>query len=197
MNMPARTVVCAAVALAIAGCGGDTEAIRTGGASPAPSSSNSSAPASPPPATRSTPNPTPSADDVTDLEIGDGITATGANDRTSITVVGVAPRKTAVREYGSSPKNDAFYNFLIQYECLEGTCSYNPYDFTLRDSDGVEYDQAYDGAVEPTLDSGELRAGTKAKGTIAFDLGSGVYYLEYRSNFLSDDVAVWKYVATP
>ncbi len=61
----------------------------------------------------------------------------------------------------------------------------------MRRRDGEEFDTAYS-SFEPNLESGELRSGAKARGYVTYELKPGAYDLEFRTNSLSDDVAVWR-----
>lgn len=82
---------------------------------------------------------------------------------------------------------------MITYSCDVGTCDYNPFDWTIRNEDGEEFDQSFVDQFEPRLQSGKLRAGRKAKGYITYDLKPGTYYVEYVINMFDDESASWKF----
>lgn len=48
--------------------------------------------------------------------------------------------------------------------------SFNPYDFKLQDSNGVQKSQSFVVSVENQLDSGTLAPGSKVSGNIAFEI---------------------------
>lgn len=139
------------------------------------------------------PTPSPSAtedeDGVIDgLAIGEDISLTAEDLEMNIAVLSKKTSSRAIESYGDRPDGQ-YVGVLVQYECVQGPCDYNPYDFVVRSQDGEEFDTAFS-EFTPTLDSGDLRTGSKAKGYITYDLPTGRYDLEYRS-FSSDDVAVW------
>jgi hypothetical protein len=130
-----------------------------------------------------------------DMPLGRSITVTGTDNNEKpykVTVTAHAKPKTskrAVVDYGEAPKH-TFVGIEVEYSCLSGTCSYNPYDFTFRGSDGTEYDQAI--GWDPTLNSGDLHPGRKAKGWITYDVPKGSYFLEYQTSIVDNDSASWK-----
>ncbi len=107
-----------------------------------------------------------------------------------VSVLSKKTSRTAIEDFGERPKGQ-YVGLLVQYRCVTGSCDYNPYDFTLRDDDGEEFDTSFSN-FEPDLNSGDLRKGSKAKGYITYELKPGKYDLEYRSNAFSGDVAVWR-----
>lgn len=107
-----------------------------------------------------------------------------------VEVLSLKTSARATEEYGDRPKG-LFVGLMVRYTCLSGSCDYNPYDFTMRSDDGEEFDTAYS-SFEPNLESGELRSGAKARGYVTYELKPGAYDLEFRTNSLSDDVAVWR-----
>lgn len=184
-----------ALALSVAACGStDTKtaapAASSSSSSSAPSSNSSSSKASTP-----TPSPTKTKANVTNLPLGTPITVSGKNGTEdfamTVTAVSTQTSAKALEQYGSKPEKGKFVGILIEYSCTTGTCSYNPFDFTLRAPDGTESDKSFFGNFKPDLQSGKIGAGTKAKGSITFDLPAGTYNLEYRTNFLDGNAASW------
>ena len=68
----------------------------------------------------------------------------------------------------------------------EGTVSYNPLYFSVQDEDGREYDIAFGADAEPSLKSGDLEPGKKARGYIAFDVKKGPVTLSVTDELLQD-----------
>lgn len=64
--------------------------------------------------------------------------------------------------------------------------SYNTFHYKLVDNDAYSYEPSFSGK-EPTLNSGTLQAGNKARGFITFEVPVGVGGLEvvYTPNFLN------------
>lgn len=75
------------------------------------------------------------------------------------------------KSYQSPPVN--MYLVLdISIQGLTGSSQYNPYDWTVRGTDGREY-QPSGGEPDPTLHNGYAEPGDLARGFIAFDLPQG------------------------
>lgn len=82
-------------------------------------------------------------------------------------------------EYFAPDAGNKFVAVLVEYEALADNVSYNPFFWTLRDSQGFSYNY-YIFGKEPALDSSnELRAGRKVKGWLTFQVpvGETQFYL--------------------
>ncbi len=177
------------LALSLAGCGAQDET----SAEPLPSQEASSeAPVEEPSSLETEePSPEPEEPDLTGLAIGQGITFEGSDGAGSLTVVETQTSTEQLGEYGDPPEKGTFLGVLVTYDCTKGACSYNPFDFTLRDDAGIEYDTSLFNEFEPALSSGELTAGAKATGNVTYDVPPGSYSLEYRANIFDSQVASW------
>jgi hypothetical protein len=130
-----------------------------------------------------------------DMPIGRSITVSRTNGNVpfslQVQVASLKKSRLPLSQFGDKPKG-TFVGILVQYTCAKGTCSYNPYDFTVRNESGDEYSAVYP-PFEPDLHSGDLRAGRKARGYMTFDLPKGAYVVEYRSSLFEQDSASWKF----
>jgi hypothetical protein len=130
---------------------------------------------------------------LTELKLGAGITVTSTDEddpsEMAVTVISKKSSTRALSEYGDRPKG-AFVGFLVKYECTLGSCDYNPYDFTLRNEAGEEFDKSYEN-FDPDLNSGKLRKGRNALGYVTYEIKPGKYYLEYSSSLLTENSASW------
>lgn len=95
----------------------------------------------------------------------------------------------AVSQFGDAPKG-TLVGLDITYSCIKGSCDYNPYDFVVRAASGEEAATTFEG-FSPELHSGNLLAGTKAKGFITYDLAPGAYTVEYRASLFDRQPASW------
>jgi len=144
-----------------------------------------------------TTDPSTSADDsaYNDMPIGQSITVSGTNNDTpyvmDLKAVSIKKSKAAIEDYGNKPKG-SYVGILVEYTCTQGTCSYNPFDFKVRNSDGDEFDSS-SSSFTPGLESGDLRHGRKARGYITYDLPKGKYVLEYSAGFADTTSASWKF----
>ena len=132
------------------------------------------------------------AAEVTGLKVGDGITVTTDDGVSSIKVLSAKRVTEGTGEDAENPKNGVYLLIDVQYTCTSGTCSYNPYDWEVRDKDGRTYDgsDSYSaGYSDQELDSGDLVKGAKARGLIVVDAPKGAMTLEYTSGFGSP--ATW------
>lgn len=178
---------------------GSTTSSAASNAPQAPSASSLSPSPSPGSVIEPSEEPEPTATDsgVTDLALGESISLTGTSieDEPFELSVGLDKKpktsKRAVTDYGEKPKG-TYVGFLVRYECVVGSCDYNPYDFTVRDDEGQEFEPSFGGSFQPELQSGSLVKGRKAKGYISYDLQPGAYYIEYRASLLDDEPANWK-----
>lgn len=88
------------------------------------------------------------------------------------------------------PKNGTYVALDVTIEATAGKVSYNPLYWSARDADGHEYNFGVF-APEPTLKSGELAAGEKVRGWIAFDVPKGSALTVFLDDVLSGHVATW------
>jgi Domain of unknown function (DUF4352) len=95
-------------------------------------------------------------------------------------------------EYGTR-KNPAGYLALdVTYALESGTAPYNPLYWTVRDSDGHEYD--FTVGPDPRLKSGDLAAGETVRGWIAFDVPAGATLTVFLDDF-DGHLAAWPLTA--
>ena len=105
----------------------------------------------------------------------------------AVTVVKVSTAKQI-----SIWKPDAGYIYLDIDVIIENTsrekAPYNPLYFKVKDSDGFEFTSAIT-ALDPSLKSGELSQGDKARGHVAFEVpsNSGGFVVSYEPLVLFGD----------
>lgn len=208
--MPRRVWPSAAVAIlaasALVGCGATdtTKSVASesdSSSSAADEASSSSSTSSSASSSSSTSSSEPEAeeepqDETQDLALGSTITVSGTSgDAPYEMTVNVGKAKTstsALVDFGEKPTG-SYVGFPITYECTSGSCDYNPFDWTIRSEDGEEFDPSFVDTFDPTLDSGTLREGRKAKGYITYDLPAGEYFIEYTVSLWDDESASWVY----
>lgn len=89
-------------------------------------------------------------------------------------------RKTeAGHEYADPPELGNYIVIDVTYEATEGTPSYSLFDWSVRDSEGREYNKDTSSGYDPKLSTGELTTGTKARGLVVRDAPTGPLTLEY------------------
>ena len=132
-----------------------------------------------------TSTPSTSASAPTGLAIGAaGVTAT-TGDGASAKIEVISSRRElqgAGDRGGESPKNGTYLVVEVGYEATAGQFEYNPFDWTVRDSEGHSYrlgDGNFSGLDDLALDSGVLAAGSKARGALIVDAPAGPLTLEY------------------
>lgn len=69
----------------------------------------------------------------------------------------------------SSLDSKTYVQVTVDIQSTAGTIDYNPFYFKLKDSSGVEHDAGAFADSSDALQSGNLPAGQKVHGTIAFD----------------------------
>ncbi len=114
------------------------------------------------------------------LAVGEPVTVSGTDGKATVTLVKAEPNTVAGSEFADPPKlgNDVLLE--VSYEATEGTSSYNPFDWSLRDADGRQYQDASYSGFDPLLSSGVLAAaGSKARGLIVIDALVGPLTAEY------------------
>ena len=99
-------------------------------------------------------------------------------------------------QFEQKPEKGAFLILDVGFVGKTGAVPYNPFDFTVKDAAGHEYDGAYAQLDEPELSSGKLKVGAKARGSLVFDLPRGAVTLTLApSGSLRDDLATWAIAA--
>lgn len=118
---------------------------------------------------------------ITNLPLGRSVTSSDSGNTTQISAL-------------SQKRSGGTLGVLVTYDCTSGSCSYNPFDWKLRSADGTEYDYSpsIDQAFEPTLSSGDLAEGTKARGYVEFEAPRGSYTLEYSGSIFTSTKPTWK-----
>lgn len=170
--IPARRLIIAAVAvvLALTGC-----TARTTGQPSAPPSSLADiiVPTSPPASSSPSSSPAPVPGTVNTPQ---SITTTGLDGKPVKTTVTVhsATWTTGTGEIGDiGPKLGAYLVVDVSVEAVDGTATYNPFDWKAKDPEGRSYMPSPFGAPEPGLHSGSLEPGDLARGFMSFDMPQG------------------------
>lgn len=79
----------------------------------------------------------------------------------------------AENEYFAPDPGNKLVSVLVEYEALADGVSYNPFYWSLQDSQGFSYNYDIFGK-DPALDSSnDLRAGRKVKGWVTFEVPAG------------------------
>lgn len=129
---------------------------------------------------------------------GSGVTATaGDGGSARINVLAVRRENSGFGREGEAPKNGTYVVADIRYEGVTGTFTYNPYDWTVRDSDGRAYQLGegnFSGIDDPSLDSGTVSAGSNVRGALIVDAPAGALELEYAPG--NSEPAVWEVPVT-
>lgn len=159
--------------LAALACGSDTTSTQAPGSTSAPISTSA------PEAT--------AAPAVTVGQVGDRVESNGI----AVTVNSV----TAVDNVDDIFKPDEGNIFLVADVTVESVdkdaAAYNPLYFKVKDADGFEYSYTFT-APDPTLKSGELSPGDKARGNVAFEVPADAkgLVLSYKAIDFSGDDAI-------
>ena len=137
-----------------------------------------------------TPTPTqPTGGPPQSLAIGAPVVLTTSDGEATITLNSAERKTEAGNQYADAPKLGNYIVMDVSYDATKGTASYNPYDWSVRDTDGHEYSPgSYDG-YEPSLLSGDLTAGTKARGLVVIDAPAVALSAEYSAG--SGAPATW------
>lgn len=103
--------------------------------------------------------------------------------------------KVTINDYAWSKKGftapeNTYLAIDVTVEGVEGKVSYNPLYFTVQDADAREYNITIGGSKEPSLQSGDLAPGKKARGWVEFDLPQGAVTLKMTDEFLQDVLEV-------
>ncbi len=105
----------------------------------------------------------------------------------TVTVVSVDLNFVSGNEFAQPKAGNRFIAVEILYENTgSDKISYNPFDWKLSDSSGFSYDQSFVGGKEPSLHSGDLQIGEKARGFVTFEVPQSASGLVLKSS-LGDD----------
>lgn len=164
------------VALVVSACGDAGTARVVDPTSEPPSASQAAETAEP------SSTPEPPAQDAT---VGDRIQL-GDNQYFTVKEVQIWPGDDFIK----ADEGNQFVSMLVEVEGIdpEGS-SYNPFFFSVKDSDGFEYNFSAFGS-EPMLQSGnDLAAGDKVSGWVTFEMPTSVseVVLTYQPDFLDMD----------
>lgn len=71
------------------------------------------------------------------------------------------------------PINGSYLRVELELVCESGTVDYDPFNFQASDEAGRMFELDVDGAGDPLLASGTLKAGERVRGTVGFDIPHG------------------------
>nr|MDT0665185.1 DUF4352 domain-containing protein [Micromonospora sp. DSM 115978] len=129
-----------------------------------------------------------------DFGLAPGTAVTVSNADRDMNVVGNSVSEVQPGEFDSASGPGMHYIVAnVSYECVRGACGYNSYDWTAKQEDGTQSDWAILASLDNSLDSGELAAGNRVRGDVAFEVpvdSSGTIVL---SETLGGEVASWRY----
>jgi hypothetical protein len=205
-----------AIVLIAAGCGGEGAQLASGASSDATLSTTSptaqpTAASTPVPAAAATPTaeptledaseptpePTPDADTPTLFHAGDVVTVTESDEPYLDIVVSSISQK---KSYGSGyivdrpAKGNIYIQALVNYTALADGATYNEFDWQVFCNDEAVDDFAFvSNGPEPTLQSGTLPKGRKAKGWLVYEVPTtGRCVLSYGANSFISQGAVFE-----
>jgi hypothetical protein len=108
-----------------------------------------------------------------------------------VTVTKFVNNAPAPDEFSTPESGKKFVTVEVLYEnrTSDKQLSYNPFDWKLIDSDGYNYDLDINSPKEPTLQSGTINPGQKARGWVNFQTPKEAkdFKLQFIPNWLSDD----------
>jgi hypothetical protein len=115
--------------------------------------------------------------------VGNAMQLTGG----TVTIVSVDLNFVSTNEFAQPKAGNRFVVVEVLYENSgSDKITYNPFDWKLSDTSGFSYDQSYVGGREPSLHSGDLQPGEKARGFITFEVPQSAGGLVLKSS-LGDD----------
>ncbi len=111
-----------------------------------------------PPTATSTPKPTIS-------KVGERVESAGI----ALTVLNVQKMKSA--GFITAEEGNELVDIEVVLENMDrdDKAPYNPFYFKVKDADGYEYDTSF-GSLDPSLQSGDLSKGERARGHVAFEV---------------------------
>ena len=94
----------------------------------------------------------------------------------------------------SQPKSGFKYvavEVLYENNSSSTTISYNPYDWNLSDTDGYKYTSSWSSQKDPSLSSGDINKGSKARGWLTFEVPTTAvnFTIKFTPNMFSDENA--------
>lgn len=124
------------------------------------------------------------------LAVGEPVGVTVFDGAGTVTLVTVERKTEAADEYADAPTKGNYVVLDVSYEATEGELDYNLFDWSIRDAEGRRYDAggSYDG-YEPSLSSGTLSKGNKARGLVVIDAPVGPLTAEYTPSSIAP--ATW------
>lgn len=124
------------------------------------------------------------------LPVGESVAVTIFDGEGTVTLVAVERKAVAADEYADAPTKGNYVMLDVSYEATEGELNYNLFDWSVRDAEGRRYDAggSYDG-YEPSLSSGTLSKGNKARGLVVIDAPVGPLTAEYTPSSIAP--ATW------
>ena len=124
------------------------------------------------------------------LPIGESVEVTVFDGAGAVTLIEVERKAAGADEYADAPANGNYVALDVSYEATEGELNYNLFDWSIRDAEGRRYDASgsYDG-YEPSLSSGTLSKGNKARGLVVIDAPVGPLTAEYTPSSIAP--ATW------
>lgn len=138
---------------------------------------------------------TPPADDnsTQDMPLGSTIDVTSDDGATEVTVAKVAFRTRGCGSYPLVDKGKGVMTIDVTYKETSGVGSYNPYDWTIRDTAGNEYDQSGFTGCGTLKSSNGLHG--KVHGLVDFEVPPKLRHGEivYSAGLLDDNPASWKF----
>ncbi len=144
-----------------------------------------------------TPSPDPAAD-TQDMKIGTTINVTEDGNSWTVTVNKVTYRTTGCGsgefDISDPDKGDAYVLIDVTYQTITGLGSYNPFDWSVVDADGNEYDEVTPfSECKPELDSSNSLHG-KRHGIAVIEVKKGVQHGQviYAGRF-GDDSSSWDF----
>ena len=149
---------------------------------PAPPSEAAGQPSSAPPASEpASEPPAPKSP-----KVGDAFPFEGRNGKGTITIESAKWKKNGLIE----PESGNYLVLDVVVKGVEGTVSYNPLYFSVQDEEAREYNIAFGADAEPSLKSGELKSGKKARGYISFDVKKGPVTLSVTDELLQQVASI-------
>lgn len=119
--------------------------------------------------------------------VGNAMQLTGG----TVTVVSVDLNFVSTNEFAQPKAGNRFVVVEVLYENTgSDKITYNPFDWKMSDSSGFSYDQSFVGGREPSLHSGDLQPGEKARGFITFEVPQSAGGLVLKSSLGDDNMNI-------
>jgi len=90
----------------------------------------------------------------------------------TVTVIAVKDRDRCTDSYCSVESGKRLFSIQVKYTGTKGEVPYNPFNWSLVDSEGQQYNEGFfqDVAMGPKLNSGDLGAGRTVKGVVSYEV---------------------------